>query len=832
MALEKLTQDVANISKLDNYPPDDPGMTPDKLKQLFDKGSVTIKDYINNVLIPQLEVGYEALNGIGQQINDLGARVDQIITTPITSEAAAEEVVDARGTFASLGARLNGVDSQLADIEQQIYEIPKGKSAYEIAVDNGYIGTEEQWLASLAQGSPEYANSIEECTDTSKLYVLPDGYIYAYIESYGINYTNLADIQSSDWLTDYRLSTSSTSPLVGHYVTNYIPCQLGDIIRVKGLNIDTNIASSGRLHVTDANKTLVAFDTGYVFQLIDAGVASKEGDVITVPAGKAYIYSDSAVSEFSNTAYTRFCGPLMDGYSLEDVVITVNEEIDETISYKWANTGHAFVPADYEDRIVELETETANHEARLKLLEANTDGNGIPSYWLEELESKADAIQQAMEAAGRNKSAFLWYTDAHWQTNSKMSPSLLKYLIKNTSINKVNFGGDVVGDPYPFNHDNVKYVYEWRSMISGLPNHHSVYGNHDVAHRTIDVAKIAYTLLLAPEESSDMVIGGDSYYYIDNPAEKTRYLYLSYLTNDHNEMVAQGQFIIDAITGVGEGWHIVVISHRWFQYYSVSAPTEGFVPNFEQDILNVLDEYNARTTHTGSNYFSAQDFTDCKGKVEFCIGGHIHVDYDFTTDGGIPVIITAPDTNQERISDTTLDCGTIGTITESAVYGIIADYNDSENTKITVVGVGRGTSRVITPKATAVNLFDKNDADVFLTGRFNSSKAVVAYAEGQLVTGYIEAKVGDTFTIVSDKSAKTNGYTGEAVIYDTNKAIITMGSQKSVSNQSGYWSWSDDNMTGTLTILPTFWDTDMSGTAWIRFCVAYTDIDSIVINKN
>jgi len=58
MALEKLTQDVANISKLDNYPPDDPGMTPDKLKQLFDKGSVTIKDYINNVLIPQLEAGY------------------------------------------------------------------------------------------------------------------------------------------------------------------------------------------------------------------------------------------------------------------------------------------------------------------------------------------------------------------------------------------------------------------------------------------------------------------------------------------------------------------------------------------------------------------------------------------------------------------------------------------------------------------------------------------------------------------------------------------------------------------------------------------------------
>jgi parallel beta-helix repeat protein len=58
MALNRLTEDVNVISKLDNYPPDDPGMTPDKLKSLFDKGSNTIKDYINNTLLPQLEQGY------------------------------------------------------------------------------------------------------------------------------------------------------------------------------------------------------------------------------------------------------------------------------------------------------------------------------------------------------------------------------------------------------------------------------------------------------------------------------------------------------------------------------------------------------------------------------------------------------------------------------------------------------------------------------------------------------------------------------------------------------------------------------------------------------
>lgn len=37
-------------------------------------------------------------------------------------------------------------------------------------------------LAKRNQLAPEFANSVEECTDQSKLYVLPDGYIYAYTE--------------------------------------------------------------------------------------------------------------------------------------------------------------------------------------------------------------------------------------------------------------------------------------------------------------------------------------------------------------------------------------------------------------------------------------------------------------------------------------------------------------------------------------------------------------------------------------------------------------------------------------------------------------------------
>lgn len=542
---------------------------------------------------------------------------------------------------------------------------------------------------------PEFANSIEECTDTSKLYVLPDGYLYAYMTKTIGGGTEEVTVDVTDgFADDYRISvsTGSLTGAAGVVTTPFIDFTQYPIdaeIRLSGIEWSPDAMSATcSLAVYDAEQGLL--DAGCVY-LGSRGmskanakyVANSTNDVIFT------VYNSSSELDYK---YVRFCGK---GTSADAVVqIVYTQETEPKIVTSWMNTGHAFVPADYGDRVVSLEEDSAEHEIRLKLLEANTDVNGIPDYWLEELEAKADTIQQAMETAGRNKSAFLWYTDSHWQyTNAKVSPLLLDYLQRNTPINKINFGGDIVNDPPTFTHGDIQYVYEWRRMISDLPNHHSIYGNHDVNHRSTNVDEIAYALLLASEETPDMVVGGDSYYYIDNPSEKTRYLYLSFLSGTAyaNEMLDQCKFIADSIKTVEDGWHIVCISHSWFQYTSSSEPTVGAIPALQADILSVFDAYNARTSRSSSNYFSAQDFSACKGKVEFCIGGHIHVDYDFESDGGIPVIITASDTNQPRGANETA-CGTIGTITESAVYGIVADYG---NNKITVVGVGRGTSRTI-----------------------------------------------------------------------------------------------------------------------------------------
>lgn len=127
----------------------------------------------------------------------------------------------------------------------------------------------------------------------------------------------------------------------------------------------------------------------------------------------------------------------------------------------------------------------------------------------------------------------------------------------------------------------------------------------------------------------------------------------------------------------------------------------------------------------------------------------------------------------------------------------------------------------------AQNLFDQNDADVLLRGRFNSAGAAVAYADNQLVTGYIAASVGDVFRIETDKSLKTNGYTGCIAGYNSEKTYLA----QATNGASSVWTFSNSDMTGVCKIPSTLNGKDWTSTVYVRFCIAYTDISNIKIYK-
>ena len=138
-------------------------------------------------------------------------------------------------------------------------------------------------------------------------------------------YTNLANPSSSEWVEGSRINSSGA--IVGSYtgsvIANFIPCKNGDVVRVKGMDIAYYQASSvdvGRTNMwyyqsdksTSVGKIVVA-DTPSVFV--------NSGDVWTFTVG------NGLSGDTSKIAYIRPFGRYMSGYTKNNVIITVNEEI-------------------------------------------------------------------------------------------------------------------------------------------------------------------------------------------------------------------------------------------------------------------------------------------------------------------------------------------------------------------------------------------------------------------------------------------------------------------------------------------------------------------------
>lgn len=308
----------------------------------------------------------------------------------------------------------------------------------------------------------------------------------------------------------------------------------------------------------------------------------------------------------------------------------------------------------------------------------------IPRYWDDELESAVTETLKVVNDSKGNNTAFIWYNDAHWAYGAQRSTAILKFLQDYTGVNYVNFGGDIVSNYSEIEHSEiVSGLEEWREATLALSNHHSVVGNHDD-----DIAELAnrndlYDFLLKDEAGKTTDTNNKFCYYVDNEAEKTRYIYLS--TGFDQTTSSDIRFLVNTLNSTQKDWHIVMVSHIWFVYNDVSTPTEGYVPSFAQVIFDVIDAYNART----SGYTSGVEynFASAGARVEFCIGGHTHVDYDFRTNGGIPVILNETDSYQLRG-----DGKSAVEENEASVSVVVADY--SKNV-IHIIRAGRGEGRTV-----------------------------------------------------------------------------------------------------------------------------------------
>ena len=517
------------------------------------------------------------------------------------------------------------------------------------------------------------------------------------------------------------------------------------------------------------------------------------------------------------------------------------------------------------------DTTTTYDGSEAKTVNVSAD-ESIPSYWLAHLQTKADKIREVMESAGRNKSAFLFYTDAHWDYDEKKAPMLLKYLYNKTPINKTIFGGDIVNSESA-DRDDMKYLWEWRKQVRELPNHHSVVGNHDdgATKNNRFSTNYIYSFLLAAEENSNIVQGGDMYYYIDEPCEKTRYLYLDTAYIGINVIINDSQtaFIKEALKTAPDNWHIVAISHIWYepdydQYNVRPIPIKGYGAGVE-NLVNLFDSYNARQ----------DEFSSCTAKVEFCIGGHCHRDYVGRSTNGIPIILCETDSHHNRSGLT----DTVGTTAESSVNAIIADYGTK---KVNVIRIGRGKNFEVSlygsdipnvpdlsytpvvpdtpdpPETSYTNLISTSidtDGSVYnnlgyKAGTYiNNTDGLTEVDEPSYwCTGLIPITKGDVVRIkyVFNKSTyndPNNHYYSQLCFYNADKSFNRFKYLNDFLNNnfiSGDYEWSGTNFEGTLTFTFDGTSSMFNNAKYIRVSSAYlgnsanvqTSIENAVITIN
>lgn len=522
-----------------------------------------------------------------------------------------------------------GLAEKLEDLESGSIgpQGPKGEKGDK--GDTGDTGPQgPQGLPGVAQ-TPLFANSVEECTDTSKVYVLPDGYIYAYRKSSGPAYTNRLSsatdaegnvYNGTGFKSGTRLSSDGVTEktAAGFYLTGFIKVPLNGVVRFKNMSI-SGTSYGAQIHVFDSSKAaLGVVSAQYLADRSCSPIFDDAGNLTEFTAASTLV-----TTGFSG-GYIRFGATQIDDTS----IITVNERIEEGTGYTWKNTGHAFVPADYEDRIVDLENKAVEQKATNQDVEGRLTKveklavSELPDYVLAESKSVRDALYSKMVLG--NVAVIGFSTDQHiskWegmQTNTNTIGTLyglqaLRELTKKIPFNVVVFGGDYnTGGSVESIQQEVVTVFEQLAgancPVIGITGNHDAWQNADCSNAMLFKSHTAASVINHPQFIS---LNNESCNgYIDDKTVNIRFIFCD--AEPHGGSSGSYYNLNDAkaalqtmLEGIPQGYKAVIFSHKPI--------------------------HNGLGWKDGLGWQSL--ISPMAGRIICCINGHGHVDADSVADG-------------------------------------------------------------------------------------------------------------------------------------------------------------------------------------------------------
>lgn len=577
--------------------------------------------------------------------------------------------------------------------------------------DTGATGA--QGLPGAAQ-VPLFANSVEECTDTSKVYVLPDGYIYAHMtKTTTAAPAELYEPAAAELNKRHSGTPGSVVSGNGYVMTDYIPVDMASddpvLLRITTDGFTGNTTSGKpcfqKIGYYNASKACIG--SKYILSTSTTGIKFdvSGNDTTTLHVGYS-LNTGNKEDYYGQIAYVRIevqsaNSPAVDSdRNLIKSIIDPNSGGTQTIT-GWHSTGHAFVPANYEDRIVELEEQTEKNTAALAKINGG-NAVAVPTYWQDAVAAAAAKVKALQDAGGADVVNFVWFSDLHYAPTSAYIANignLAATIMDACSIPLALMSGDTMSaEPVANEATLLAWLEGAASLLAPIGkdrllqirgNHDDVYGSYTSGSNTsyyvnkVAPAKIWNRLHRQQAQDFRRVFGGDgTYFYLDNIPQKTRFICL----NGH---LYTGPAITAGTTGAMTGgfgaaqleWLETValdVENGWSVIISTHVPPAAQAINGTTYLAQIPDGADFREIVNAST-------ADIIGI--FC--GHCHVDAAVVWDLSCPIVTITCAINTPY-DDATAD-RVAGTATETAL-DIVTINKATKTINMTRLGIGNDRS--------------------------------------------------------------------------------------------------------------------------------------------
>ena len=545
---------------------------------------------------------------------------------------------------------------------------------------------------------PRFVDSIEDCTSEFRKYVLPDGMLYEYLTEKVYSAVNQIPLSVDEngkvyndvgYLDNARIrSTLEIVEAENSFVTGFIPVKTGDIIYFLSNCFDPDHAEAGSFNIGfyDINKqaiSQVAMLTSCE-QFFSVISESEDGYVTSMQIND--------IGRLEKLAFVRFT-LIGSGYGHQ---LSLNEDfLDYVEESRWSPTS-AYVTTDWYDEV--KVTSSAVNSIKLQ------DDSVIRFLFSSDIHLEPGAGSESYtQNIGKVSAAVMQMCDIPFFVNAGDSCTQSSWFMP--SDFKANME-EVLLQMEPVPQQNMLFTV----------------GNHDGAtgQKEVDGETLHYRFQLDNQERSSVffdwqknsneqkVFGEDgSYYYLDDPDTKTRYIALNsfwapwegdsegFVTDIehsffHNPRFGEEQllWLANEALNLPSGYAAVINTHNVF----AALDYEFF--------KGIVDAFENKTSFSGSYVGDEQwqsvaidvDFKKSKGELIAVFQGHEHKDIVYHDKLEIPVITITTAGAARDVRDIDALERVKDSASETAVDVVSIDRNER---KIYMTRLGAGEDRVI-----------------------------------------------------------------------------------------------------------------------------------------